>query len=235
MDTTSNKADLDSGKDTGRVDDVQRDRAKSTNPDSNPDPITGAPGSHPLGTAAGATVGGLGAAAAGAAIGTAVAPGIGTTVGAVIGVVVGAAGGGVAGHDIAESVNPSVEDAYWRENYQTRPYASAAQAYDEWAPAYRYGWESRSRHGDQTFEDVEDDLASGWDTAKFNSSLDWTRAKSATRDAWERIGRSSRSEVRNRDSSDIGSNPNVSGSNPDAFAGSDTIKKAGDKLRDVGR
>jgi hypothetical protein len=235
MDTTSNKADLDSGKDTGRVDDVQRDRAKSTNPDANPDPITGAPGSHPLGTAAGATVGGLGAAAAGAAIGTAVAPGIGTTVGAVIGVVVGAAGGGVAGHDIAEGVNPSVEDAYWRENYQTRPYASAGHAYDEWAPAYRYGWESRTRHGDQTFEDVEDDLGSGWDTAKSNSSLDWTQAKPATRDAWERIDRSAWSEVRDSDSTDSGSNPDVSASNPGVSGGSDTIKKAGDKLRDVGR
>ena len=50
----------------------------TTGTDSNRDPLTGAPGSHPIGTAAGAVAGGV---AAGAAAGTVAGP-VGTVVGA---------------------------------------------------------------------------------------------------------------------------------------------------------
>ena len=53
--------------------------------DLNRDPITGAPGSHPVGTGLGAAGGG----AAGAAIGTAVGGPVGAVVGAAAGAVVG--------------------------------------------------------------------------------------------------------------------------------------------------
>src|SRR6266851_3247743 len=55
---------------------------KSTNnPKKNPDPITGKPGAHPVGTGAGAAGGGL----AGAAIGGAVGGPVGAAVGAAVG------------------------------------------------------------------------------------------------------------------------------------------------------
>ena len=59
----------------------------------NRDPITGEPGSHPIGTA----VGGLGGAAAGAAIGA-----IGGPLGMLIGGAIGAIAGGSAGHAAGE-------------------------------------------------------------------------------------------------------------------------------------
>src|SRR6476660_6377995 len=97
--------------------------------DANPDPITGAPGSHPVGTGVGAAGGGVAGAAAGAGIGS-VVPGIGTAVGGVIGAAVGAIAGGGAGHAIAEQIDPTAEDAYWRENYRTRPYYASDSSYD---------------------------------------------------------------------------------------------------------
>src|SRR5712672_3475723 len=129
---------------------------KSTNPDvdttrdANRDPITGTPGAHPVGTGVGAA----GAGAAGAAIGA-----LGGPVGIAVGAAVGAVAGGLAGKGVAESVNPTAEDAYWRSNFKSRPYAGSA-TYDEYAPAYRYGWESRARHGDKRWEDVEGNLRS---------------------------------------------------------------------------
>jgi hypothetical protein len=167
--------------DVGRTDDLDRDR--TTNPDAHPDPITGAPGSHPVGTGVGAAVGGAAGMVAGSAI-----PGIGTVVGGVVGAIVGGAGGGLAGKDIAENVNPTTEDAYWRDTYKTRPYYSSDATYDDdYAPAYRYGWESRSRYTGRKFDDVESDLASGWEKAKAKSRLGWEKAKAATRDAWDRV------------------------------------------------
>jgi len=146
--------------------------------DSNPDPITGEPGAHPLGVAGGGT----GGAVAGAAIGGAV----GGPVGAVVGGVVGAVAGGLAGKGAAESVNPTVEDAYWRENFRTRPYYTKGREYDHYAPAYRYGWESATRHTGRRFEDVESDLSKGWTSFRGKAATEWNDVKQATRDAFER-------------------------------------------------
>jgi hypothetical protein len=148
--------------------------------DANRDPISGAPGAHPVGVGAGATGGG----ATGAAIGGAV----GGPVGAVVGAAVGAVAGGLAGKGAAEAVNPTVEDAYWRDNYKSRPYASGA-TYDQYRPAYQHGWESYSRHRGKKFDDVEPDLRREWEKGKANASLGWDKAKVATRDAWDRVER----------------------------------------------
>jgi hypothetical protein len=99
---------------------------------------------------------------------------------------VGGVAGGLAGKGVAESVNPTEEEAYWRETYSRRPYA-ANRTYDELAPAYRYGWESRTRYADRHWNDAESDLERGWDKAKMNTKLGWQEAKDATRDAWNRV------------------------------------------------
>ena len=149
------------------------------NPDANRDPISGTPGSHPVGTGLGAVAGGL---AAGAAAGTVVGP-----VGTVVGAVIGAVAGGLAGKGIAEMVDPTVEDAYWRDSYSSRPYVASGASYDDYGPAYRYGVESRTKYQDRSFDDVESDLSRDWNQARGDSDLDWERAKHATRDSWQRI------------------------------------------------
>jgi len=65
--------------------------------DANRDPITGATGSHPVGTGLGAAAGGV---AAGAAAGSVAGP-LGTVVGAAVGAVLG----GLAGKGVAEMVD----------------------------------------------------------------------------------------------------------------------------------
>ena len=160
-----------------------KDLNRKTDRDANPDPITGAPGSHPIGTGVGAAAAG----AAGAAIGS-VVPGIGTAIGGAIGAVVGAVGGGYAGKAVAEAIDPTTEDAYWRENHKTRPYAAGA-SYDEYRPAYQYGWESRTKYEGRKFDEVESDLGRDWESRRGSSSLGWEKAKNATRDAWHRVER----------------------------------------------
>src|SRR2546423_536055 len=91
---------------------------------ANRDPISGAPGAHPIGTGVGAAAGGM---AAGAAAGTVAGP-IGTAIGAAVGAVVG----GLAGKGIAEKIDPTLEEAYWRENYIRRPYVTQGATYDDY-------------------------------------------------------------------------------------------------------
>ncbi len=137
-------------------------------------------GTGVAGTATGAAVG----TAVGAAVGMKVGgPGIGTLVGAAV----GAIAGGLVGHGVAEAINPTEEDAYWRENYKTRPYAESNRGYEHYQPAYKYGWESRERYVGKTWDQADNDLERGWDKAKGASGLTWNEAKHATRDAWHRV------------------------------------------------
>ena len=145
---------------------------------ANRDPITGAPGAHPVGTGVGAALGG---AAAGAAVGT-VAGLVGTIIGAAAGAIVG----GLAGKGVAESIDPTVEYAYWRDNYTNRPYVTAGSSFDDYGPAYQYGIQSATKYNDRSFDEIENDMARDWDTVKGSSTLAWDRARNASRDSWER-------------------------------------------------
>ena len=167
--------------------DPQRDR------DLNADPITGAPGAHPVGVGVGAAAAG----ATGAAIGTAVAGPIGTAVGAVI----GAVAGGLAGKGVAEAIDPTVEDAYWRENHRSQPYGTHRE-YDEYSGAYRTGYEGYGRHYKDglRFEDAEPSLRSDYETrvaalpgdasspgaVSGRPVMPWDEARPAAQAAWER-------------------------------------------------
>lgn len=152
-----------------------------TGRDMNRDPISGAPGAHPIGTGLGAGGGG----AAGAAIGAAV----GGPAGAVVGAAVGAVAGGLAGKGVAEMIDPTAEDAYWKTNYNNRPYVDQSSSYDDYGPAYRYGWESRSQYPGRKFDEVQDDLSRGWEKAKGKSKLGWDKAKHAVKDSWHKVER----------------------------------------------
>ena len=162
-------------------------KAETNRDPANRDPITKAAGAHPVGVGVGAVVGGVAAgvgvaAATGAAVGTAAGP-VGTLVGAAVGAVVG----GLAGKAVAEHYDPTVEDAYWRENHTKQPYYDESFTYDDYSPAYRLGGEARGRYAGKRFEEVEASLASDWDRKKGTSHMSWDHAKSATRAAWNRI------------------------------------------------
>jgi uncharacterized protein YcfJ len=159
-------------KETNRV--VSSDKQK----DANRDPLSGAPGAHPVGTGVGAAGGG----AAGAAIGAAAGP-----VGAAVGLAVGAVAGGLAGKAVAEQIDPTVEDQYWRENYPTRSYSESDVLYEDYQPAYRIGYEGYARYQGKRYEDVESELERDYERSKGSSTVPWEKAKYATRDAWRRV------------------------------------------------
>lgn len=153
--------------------------------DRHPDrvPAAGVPAegegvNHPLGTGAGA--------AGGAALGAAIGSGLGPA-GAAVGATLGALAGGVAGQAAAEAIDPREEDAYWRDNYLSRPYADDTISFDQYRPAYRYGWESRARLVGRRWDEVERDLERGWRENRGPSRLGWTDARLAARDAWQRV------------------------------------------------
>ena len=143
----------------------------------NRDPITAEPGAHPVGTGIGATGGAIAGAAAGA---------LGGPIGVAVGGVAGAVVGGLAGKAAAESVKPTDEEAYWRDNYTSEPYYQAGRTFDDYRPAYELGWSYRARYGDE-FGTYESNLEADWESQRGGSALSWPQARDATRAAWDRV------------------------------------------------
>jgi hypothetical protein len=153
----------------------------------NRDPITGAPGSHPVGVGVGAASGG----AAGAAIGMAG----GGPIGAAVGATIGALAGGMAGKGVAEAIDPTAEEAYWRDRYQSEPYYDRGLTYDDYAPAYRTGYLGRGAYADYDFEKAQSELERDYERERGTSRLDWDRAKDASRAAWNRVDHNASEEA----------------------------------------
>ena len=154
--------------------------------DHNEDPITGEHGSHPAGAGLGAAAGG---AAAGAAAGAVAGP-----VGAVAGAVIGGVAGGLAGKAVAEKIDPTVELAYWKDNHADRDYITDGKTFDDYKPAYEHGIDARTRYDHDDFEAVDEYLQREWDE-RGNTTMSYTHARPAIRDAYVRTGAVARGDV----------------------------------------
>jgi hypothetical protein len=85
----------------------------------------------------------------------------------------------------------SQEDTWWREHFGSQPYA-VGHEYEEFQPAYRYGFESARTHEGHTWHDIEESMRSGWDRfeGKQAGGAAWENVKDAVKDAWNRaLGR----------------------------------------------
>jgi hypothetical protein len=155
----------------------------------NLDPLTGESGAHPAGVGLGAAAGTVTGAVLGAA---------GGPVGIAIGSIVGGVAGGLAGKGMAESVDPTAEADFWRENHDRQIYAKG-RGYNHFEPAYRTGVsgyaEGRTfeeREADlrrQYEEDISRDVEARRDDATM-TQLEWEDAREASRAAYERIAKS---------------------------------------------
>lgn len=146
----------------------------------NVDPVSGEHGSHPVGAGLGAAAGG---ALAGIGLGAAVGP-----VGAALGALVGGVAGAIAGRNVAEAIDPTVEDAYWREHYPRSQYYDPFLDYDRIRPAYEYGWRSRALYADRSWDEAKDDLRREWESQQAEKVPGtWEDAQRPIRDAWDRV------------------------------------------------
>ena len=134
-------------------------------------------------TGTGAVAGGVLGGVAGGATAGALAGGMTGPVGAAVGAAVGAVIGAVAGH----KADPKVEDTYWRDNYNTRPYVSQGSTYEDYGPAYTHGVNAYNQYPERHFDDLEPQMRTDWDRSRGTSRLEWDHARPAARDAWDRV------------------------------------------------
>ncbi len=87
---------------------------------------------------------------------------------------------------VTASLDLQAEEAYWQENFASRPYAAGA-AYEHYAPAYRYGWALSDKHEGKPFDEIAPAAGKGWGRARSGSPLTWEQAHAAARDAYDRV------------------------------------------------
>lgn len=84
-------------------------------------------------------------------------------------------------------VDPKHEETYWREQHQKQSFAKAGQQYDEFAAAYRTGYEGFHKYPGKPYEEIEDDLALDYERNKAEAALPWDHARHAVRAAWAKV------------------------------------------------
>ena len=106
----------------------------------------------------------------------------------------------MVGKAAAEAIDPTVEEAYWKEHYATEPYYKPGRSYKDYAAAYRAGYEGRTRHLARRFVDVERDLETDYNKHRVEDGplceenrREESRAPALA--AWNRVERIIPSEV----------------------------------------
>ena len=95
--------------------------------------------------------------------------------------------GSVAGKRIAELIDPTIEESYWRSNYMREPYYGRGYKFEDYSPGFRTGWEGRRRYENRRFDEVERELAREYQRNRGDSRLEWAKNRHAARAAWERF------------------------------------------------
>lgn len=138
---------------------------------------------------------GGGAVAAGAA-GAAVGAVVGGPIGLVVGAVAGGAAGAVLGDKAAHAADDREGLGHFEQIHAGMPYFVDGMAWDDYAPAYRYGLDTWRRDGAQSFDAAESTLAAGWDAVRGPSRLTWAQARHAVEHAWRELAQADRARDR---------------------------------------
>ena len=82
-------------------------------------------------------------------------------------------------------IDPTIDDNWLRDNFESRPYVRKGETFDTYQPAYRYGGEAEYKYPTEEFDVIEDRLASEWNAAA-KPAMPWTQARAHVKDAYDR-------------------------------------------------
>ena len=78
-------------------------------------------------------------------------------------------------------------EAYWKEQHAKQPYAQREYTYDDYAAAYRTGYEAFHKYPGKAYEEIQDELALNYERNKAGSALPWDHARHAVQAAWAKV------------------------------------------------
>lgn len=81
----------------------------------------------------------------------------------------------------------AIEEAYWREQHAKQPYADKNRSYDDYAAAYRIGFEGAGKYSGRSYDEVEQSLATDYQRAQPGSAVPWDTVRPAAKAAWDKL------------------------------------------------
>jgi hypothetical protein len=100
----------------------------------------------------------------------------------------GQAGGGpsITGN---RTLDPSDYNRHFQDNFRSSGFFRSGSEWQDYEPAYQYGYDSFDRHRGRRFDEVEAELAQAWNTTRRGSKLGWEEAREAVREGWHYLER----------------------------------------------
>src|SRR5262249_41682063 len=80
------------------------------------------------------------------------------------------------------------EEAYWRKQHSSQPYADKNRSYDHYAAADLTGFEGAGKYRGKRFDEVEESLAADYEQSEPGSAIPWDTVRPAVKAAWDRLG-----------------------------------------------
>lgn len=146
------------------------------------------------GEEAGEAAGGISGVALGAAIGSPAGP-----IGTIIGGIAGAVGGWWAGRAVVDATTRFTheDDHYYRERYAGSPRRLDDRSYDQVRAAYQLGHIAALNpdYRGCSFDDIEGDLRSGWESQPQTPALGWDQVKGYVEEGYTRSAESGVAEA----------------------------------------
>ncbi len=106
-----------------------------------------------------------------------------------LGAMLAAGGAGHAGNKIAQRIGEAPEwGVYMRhfaDQFRCAGYYRSGFEWQDYRPAYHYGYEHYTRNPGRPFDDIAPDLRRNWGLARAGSRLTWEDACEAVRDGWD--------------------------------------------------
>ena len=81
----------------------------------------------------------------------------------------------------------NLDERWWRENFRNRPYVTADRRFEDYAPAYRFGYDAANRYRGKNWNDVEFNLSTDWEKYEGRGDSTWEKVKDSVRDAWDNL------------------------------------------------
>ena len=86
-----------------------------------------------------------------------------------------------------QAIDKTAENKYWQNQFRNENYYEAGRQYEDYAPAYRTGYEAQTRYAGRSYNEIESDLERDYYANRGNGRLEWRDARDATRAAWHRV------------------------------------------------
>lgn len=86
-----------------------------------------------------------------------------------------------------ELPDPKQEETYWREHHHEQSFAEKSRSYEDYAAAYRTGYEGANKYAGKNYEDIEDSLAQDYERAQPGSAIPWDTVRPAVKAAWDKL------------------------------------------------